>query len=215
MSKCSASWAIVRSPLMAASATFALKAGEWFRRGRLFMVSPVRGDYRRSQAETPLIVLSRFPRPALLGSRRVDFGVFVEQLQRIDDVHLNGLVNLFIRHRCKIFGGSFEGSASSLSAIRRSEIAALANASPSAFGSSNCNNASLMACWVCSSLIFVPIIRVQLIGCPDVPNYQSLLAPFPLFPAANFRNRNLMTTPHPFRTWAHPERRPHFVQWRC
>jgi hypothetical protein len=29
----------------AASATFALKAGEWFRRGRLFMVSPVRGDY--------------------------------------------------------------------------------------------------------------------------------------------------------------------------
>src|SRR5216683_8000331 len=66
MSKCSANWAIVRSPLMAASATFALKAGEWFRRGRLFMVSPVHGDYRRCQAEIPLIVLSRFPRPALL-----------------------------------------------------------------------------------------------------------------------------------------------------
>src|SRR5229473_4571679 len=65
MSKCSASWAIVRSPLMAASATFALKAGEWFRRGRLFMVSPVRGDHRRFQAEIPLIVLSRFPEPAL------------------------------------------------------------------------------------------------------------------------------------------------------
>src|SRR5207302_6975877 len=30
----------VRSPLMAASATFALKAGVWFRRGRLVMVSP-------------------------------------------------------------------------------------------------------------------------------------------------------------------------------
>ena len=30
----------VRSPLMAASATFALKVGVWFRRGRLFMVSP-------------------------------------------------------------------------------------------------------------------------------------------------------------------------------
>ncbi|MFN4939701.1 hypothetical protein, partial [Bradyrhizobium sp.] len=42
----------------------ALKAGEWFRRGRLFMVSPVRGDYRRSQADFPLIVLSRFPGPA-------------------------------------------------------------------------------------------------------------------------------------------------------
>jgi Putative transposase of IS4/5 family (DUF4096) len=43
-----------------------LKAGEWFRRGRLLMVSPVHGDYRRYQAETPLIALSRFPRPALL-----------------------------------------------------------------------------------------------------------------------------------------------------
>jgi hypothetical protein len=51
---------------MAASATFALKAGEWFRRGRLFMVSPVRGDHRRFQAEIPLIVLSRFSGPALL-----------------------------------------------------------------------------------------------------------------------------------------------------
>src|SRR5882762_10553545 len=56
---------MVRSPLTAASATFALKAGEWFRRGRLFMVSPVHGDYRRYQAEIPLIVLSRFPGPAL------------------------------------------------------------------------------------------------------------------------------------------------------
>src|SRR6201981_1621365 len=64
-SKCSASWAIVRSPLMAARATFALKAGEWFRRGRLLMGSPVHGDYRRYQAEIPLIALSKFPRPAL------------------------------------------------------------------------------------------------------------------------------------------------------
>jgi hypothetical protein len=46
------------------SATFALKAGEWFRRGRLFMVAPVHGDYRRCQAEIPLIVLCRFPEPA-------------------------------------------------------------------------------------------------------------------------------------------------------
>jgi hypothetical protein len=29
------------------------------------MVSPVRGDYRRRQAEIPLIVLCRFPGPAL------------------------------------------------------------------------------------------------------------------------------------------------------
>src|SRR5450755_783621 len=61
----SASWAIVRSPLTAARATFALKAGEWFRRGRLLMVSPVHGDYRRCQSEIPLIVLFRFPGPAL------------------------------------------------------------------------------------------------------------------------------------------------------
>src|SRR5450432_933109 len=66
MSKCSASWAIVRSPLTAARATFALKAGEWFRRGRLLMVSPVHGDYRRCQAEIPLIILFRFPEPALI-----------------------------------------------------------------------------------------------------------------------------------------------------
>jgi hypothetical protein len=42
-----------------------LKAGLWFRRGRLFMVSPVRGDHRRFQAETPLIGLFKFPAPAL------------------------------------------------------------------------------------------------------------------------------------------------------
>jgi hypothetical protein len=31
----------------------------------LLMVSPVHGDYRRHQAEIPLIALSKFPRPAL------------------------------------------------------------------------------------------------------------------------------------------------------
>src|ERR1700704_1740035 len=40
MSNCSASSASVRSPLMAASAAFALKPGVWFRRGRLLIVSP-------------------------------------------------------------------------------------------------------------------------------------------------------------------------------
>src|SRR5260370_32978058 len=60
---------MVRSPLTAARATFALKAGEWFRRGRLLMVSPVHGDYRRCQAEIPLIVLFRFPEPALFAIR--------------------------------------------------------------------------------------------------------------------------------------------------
>jgi NADPH2:quinone reductase len=36
----------------------------WFRRGRLFMVSPVHGDYRRCQAETPLSDLFKFAEPA-------------------------------------------------------------------------------------------------------------------------------------------------------
>src|ERR1700731_1641336 len=74
-SKCSASWAMVRSPLTAARATFALKAGEWFRRGRLLMVSPVHGDYRRYQAETPLIALSKFPRPALVRVSKCGGGI--------------------------------------------------------------------------------------------------------------------------------------------
>src|SRR6516162_9879516 len=39
-SNCSESCASVRSPLIAARATFALKAGVWFRRSRRFMVSP-------------------------------------------------------------------------------------------------------------------------------------------------------------------------------
>jgi hypothetical protein len=53
-----------------ASATFALKAGLRFRRGRLFMVSSVRGDHRRFQAETPLIDLFKFAKPALDSSSR-------------------------------------------------------------------------------------------------------------------------------------------------
>ena len=47
----------VRSPLTAASATFALKVGVWFRRGRLVMVSPDSQAQRpRCQGKTPLIV---------------------------------------------------------------------------------------------------------------------------------------------------------------
>jgi hypothetical protein len=81
MSKCATSWAIVRSPLMAASATLALKAGEWFRRGRLLVVSPVHGDYRRIQAETPLIVFqisgtgsSRKQKRSLIANTSVVYG---------------------------------------------------------------------------------------------------------------------------------------------
>src|SRR3954453_13163998 len=42
MSNCCANSASVLSPRTAAKATFALKAGVWFRRGRLVIVSPVR-----------------------------------------------------------------------------------------------------------------------------------------------------------------------------
>jgi hypothetical protein len=48
---------------MEASATFALKAGVWFRRGLL--LSPVCGRRRRYQAEAPLIDLFKFVRPVL------------------------------------------------------------------------------------------------------------------------------------------------------
>src|SRR5580704_7102235 len=55
---------------MAASATLALKAGVWFRRARLVIISPdSRAQRARCQAETPLIVLCRFPRPALTSPR--------------------------------------------------------------------------------------------------------------------------------------------------
>jgi len=41
------------------------------------MVSPVHGDYRRCQAEIPLIVLFRFPGPALTRGRGRATGVIV------------------------------------------------------------------------------------------------------------------------------------------
>jgi hypothetical protein len=40
------------------------------------MVSPVHGDYRRCQAEIPLIALSKFPRPALTYDFRLGQGVY-------------------------------------------------------------------------------------------------------------------------------------------
>src|SRR6266542_6793398 len=65
MSNCCANSASVLSPFTAAKATFALKAGVWFRRGRLDMVLLlIRGDLRRCQAEIPLIPLFRFAEPA-------------------------------------------------------------------------------------------------------------------------------------------------------
>jgi len=43
-----------------------LKAGVWFRRARLLIVSPdSRANLARRQAEIPLIALFRFPEPAL------------------------------------------------------------------------------------------------------------------------------------------------------
>jgi hypothetical protein len=50
---------------MAATATFALKAGLCVRRIRFAIVSPDLRHLRRSQAETPLIDLSEFSRPPL------------------------------------------------------------------------------------------------------------------------------------------------------
>src|SRR5271155_5101618 len=67
-SKSCASSASVFSPFTAAKATFALKAAVWFRLARLVMVSPDPRHTRRSQAENPLILLPRFPKPPLIAS---------------------------------------------------------------------------------------------------------------------------------------------------
>src|SRR3954452_21672450 len=64
-SYCCANSASVFSPLIAASATLALKPGAWVRRVRLLMLAPDPRHPRRSQAEVPLIGLSEFGRPAL------------------------------------------------------------------------------------------------------------------------------------------------------
>ena len=50
----------VFSPLMAANATFALKAGLCVRRARLDMIAPDARQLCRSQARLPLIVRSEF-----------------------------------------------------------------------------------------------------------------------------------------------------------
>lgn len=64
---------------MAESAALALKAGLWFRRGRLYITSSspdLQAKASRRQAETPPIVLCRFPGSALtdgpLGRRHLE-----------------------------------------------------------------------------------------------------------------------------------------------
>src|SRR3984957_10799577 len=65
-SYCCANSASVFSPLIAASATLALKDGAWVRRVRLVMLAPDPRHPRRSQADFPLIGLSEFGRPSLM-----------------------------------------------------------------------------------------------------------------------------------------------------
>ena len=58
------SCAIVRSFFMAARATFALKAGEWFRRARFFIFAPdSQANHACRQAEIPLNALFKIPEP--------------------------------------------------------------------------------------------------------------------------------------------------------
>src|SRR5712671_1905399 len=64
-SNCCASSASVFSPLMAASATLALKAGACVRRVRFVIVAPDPRQSRRSQAGFPLNELSEFGQPPL------------------------------------------------------------------------------------------------------------------------------------------------------
>src|SRR5262245_40801068 len=66
MSNCSASCAIVRSFFRAARATFALKAGVWFRRARFFIFAPdSQAKHACRQAEFPLNDLFKIPEPPL------------------------------------------------------------------------------------------------------------------------------------------------------
>src|SRR3982751_4137842 len=64
-SKCCANSASVFSPLMAAKATFALKAGLCVRRVRFVMLAPDPRHHRRFQADPPLIALAEFGQPPL------------------------------------------------------------------------------------------------------------------------------------------------------
>src|SRR5690349_1464319 len=65
-SNCCANSASVFSPLMAAKATFALKAGLCVRRVRFVMLAPDPRHLRRSQADSPLIALFEFGQPPLM-----------------------------------------------------------------------------------------------------------------------------------------------------
>jgi hypothetical protein len=61
-SYCCANSASVFSPPTAASATLALNAGLWFRRGRLLILPPLRGQHGRCQIGNPLIPAVQIPR---------------------------------------------------------------------------------------------------------------------------------------------------------
>src|ERR671926_1405366 len=69
-SNCCANSASVFSPLMAAKATFALRAGLCVRRVRFVMLAPDPRHLRRFQAVSPLIALSEFGQPPLTTRRR-------------------------------------------------------------------------------------------------------------------------------------------------
>jgi hypothetical protein len=77
ISNCSARSASIFSPLIAAKATFDLKAGLWFRRGLFIMLAPVHGSLRRAQAEFPLIQV-------VIGMCRRDTPIRVSWSRRID-----------------------------------------------------------------------------------------------------------------------------------
>jgi hypothetical protein len=95
---------------MAARATFDLNTGVWFRRGRLLIVSPVRGHHRRYQAETPLIPLSRFAEPALCLVIPNTFNLY-SMLKQIKDLHLD-LITLTVLKTWQL--GSFSDSIDSM-----------------------------------------------------------------------------------------------------
>src|SRR5258708_38179457 len=74
-SYCSVSCTFVRSFFRAERATFALKAGVWYRRARFFIFAPdSQAKHACRQAEFPLNALFKIPEPPLFQQAQRAFG---------------------------------------------------------------------------------------------------------------------------------------------
>src|SRR3546814_5767567 len=82
-SYCCANSASVFSPFTAANATLALNAGLWFRRGRLLILPPARGQHGRCQTGNPLIPAVQISRATSESARSEEHTSELQSLMRI------------------------------------------------------------------------------------------------------------------------------------